>query len=264
MRVISYIVVITFFIAFASCRQASKDGASMEENEEAKAMLQGIWQEDGTDEPLMNIVSDTIFYTDEAIAPVRFKIYADSLITYGAVTNGYRIEKLTQHLFWFHSIFDEHIRLHKADEHADVNAFIHKTDVPVYEEVVKKDSVVYYNNHRYHGYVYINPSRMRITKPGLSDEGIAVDNVYYDNIIHICVYEGKTSLFAQDIRKQMFEDLIPPDFYQYAVLSDMDFGGVDAKGYRFQASFCIPDEASCYLVNLMIDKEGHIDYVLVR
>ena len=33
----------------------------------------------------------------------------------------------------------------------------------------------------------------------------SMDNVYYDNVMHICVYEGKKSLFASDITKQMFD-----------------------------------------------------------
>ena len=47
-----------------------------------------------------------------------------------------------------------------------------------------------YDNVRYRGYVYINPSKIKVMRPGVSEEGLGVDNVYYDNIIHICVYEA--------------------------------------------------------------------------
>ena len=62
-------------------------------------------------------------------------------------------------------------------------------------------------------------------RPGVSEEGLSVDNVYYDNIIHICVYEGKRSLFAKDITRQMFKHVIPDDFLKWAILSDMDLWG---------------------------------------
>ena len=54
-------------------------------------------------------------------------------------------------------------------------------------------------------------------RPGVSEEGLGVDNVYYDNIIHICVYEGRKSLYAKDITKQMFKGVVPDDFLQWAI-----------------------------------------------
>lgn len=32
---------------------------------------------------------------------------------------------------------------------------------------------------------------MRVIKTTYSEDGISMDNVYYDNVMHICVYEGK-------------------------------------------------------------------------
>ena len=42
--------------------------------------------------------------------PFAFKIIGDSLITYGARTNGYKIEKQGEHIFWFHSAVGDVIR----------------------------------------------------------------------------------------------------------------------------------------------------------
>ena len=69
---------------------------------------------------------------------------------------------------------------------------------------------------RYRAYVYINPSQMKVVKTTYSEDGISMDNIYYDNVMHICVYEGKKSLYAKDITKQMFVDVIPTDFLQQA------------------------------------------------
>ena len=89
-----------------------------------------------------------------------------------------------------------------------------------------------------------------------------VENIYYDNIIHICVYEGKNKLFGRDMRKEDFEPLLPKEYYQRSILSDMDFIGVNEKGYQYQANLCIPNSASCYLVNISIAKNGDITYEL--
>ena len=69
-------------------------------------------------------------------------------------------------------------------------------------EVIKKDSIVIYKNTRYRGYVYINPSKMKVFKTSYSENGISVDNVYYDNVIHICVYEGKKMLYGCNSKKE--------------------------------------------------------------
>ena len=78
------------------------------------------------------------------------------------------------------------------------------------------------------------------------------------------IFEGKRSLFAKDITRQMFKHVIPDDFLKWAILSDMDFMGVDAKGYHNQATVCIPDGASCYVVNITIDMDGKLSYELAR
>lgn len=247
---------------FSSCRPSLQRSSVPEEDEEAKALLQGIWLDDNTETALLKIKGDTIYYSDVASAPVAFKIIGDTLMTYGAQPTGYKIEKQGEYIFWFHSAVGDVIRLHKAENTNDSLAFVHDREIPVYSEVTKKDSVVTYNNTRYRGYVYINPSKIKVMRPSVSEEGLGVDNVYYDNIIHICVYEGKKCLFAKDITKQMFEEIVPQDFLKWAILSDMDFDGVDAKGYHYQATVCIPDGASCYMVNITISTDGQLSYKL--
>ena len=131
-------------------------------------------------------------------------------------------------------------------------------------EVIEKDQIVLFGDKRYRGYVYINPTEIKIIQPEITEEGLEVENVYYDNIIHICVYEGKNKLFGRDMKKQDFESLIPQEYFQRAILSDMEFVGVNARGYHYQANLCIPNNASCYLVDISIDKDGDITYELVQ
>ncbi len=122
-------------------------------------------------------------------------------------------------------------------------------------EVIKKDSVVVYKNTRYRGYVYINPSNMKVIKTTYSEEGMSVDNVYYDNVVHICVYEGKKLLYGKDIKKQMFSNMFSSDFIDQAVLADMKFMGVNSKGYHYQAILSIPESYIYGIVNLTIDED---------
>ena len=234
------------------------------EDSNAKEMLQGIWLDDETESPLMRVEGDTIFYADSQSAPIAFKIIRDTLYTYGNDTTYYKIDKQAEHIFWFHSITDNIIKLHKSEDFNDSLSFVREEVViPTYTEVTKRDSVVTYNGARYRAYVYINPSKMKVIRTTYSDEGIGIDNVYYDNVIHICVYEGKNLLYGQDITKKMFHTVFPEEVLSQMILTDMDFMGVNGKGYHYEATLRIPESSVYHLVDLTIDanKELHIKMV---
>ena len=113
-----------------------------------------------------------------------------------------------------------------------------------------------YNGARYRAYVYINPSKMKVIKTTYSEDGISMDNVYYDNVMHICVYEGKKSLFASDITKQMFDKVVPEDFLVQAILSDPKFLKVDRNGFHYQAILAIPESSVYSIAELEISFDG--------
>ena len=218
------------------------------EDSNAKEMLQGIWLNDETESPLMRVEGDTIFYADSQSATIAFKIIRDTLYTYGNDTTYYKIDKQAEHIFWFHSITDNIIKLHKSEDFNDSLSFVREEVViPTYTEVTKRDSVVTYNGARYRAYVYINPSKMKVIKTTYSEDGISMDNVYYDNVMHICVYEGKKSLFASDITKQMFDKVVPEDFLVQAILSDTKFFFFFRNGFHYQDILVIP-ESSVYSI----------------
>ena len=79
---------------------------------------------------------------------------------------------------------------------------------------------------RYRAYVYINPSQMKVVKTTYSEDGISMDNIYYDNVMHICVY--------------------------------------DRKGYHYQALVCIPESPVCNLVNLTISFDGKLNITAAK
>ena len=230
----------------------------------AKEWLQGTWIDDMTETPLFTAKGDTIYYIDEPAVPVAFKIIEDTLKTYGRKVSNYHIKKQGKSFIWIQSFMGDILQLSKAENSQDSLWIPRQTPKEKTDNVISKDNVVHYNNQRFRGYVYINPTNIKVHQPEITEEGLEIENIYYDNIIHICVYEGKNKLFGRDMKKQDFESLIPAEYYQRAILSDMEFGGVNAKGYQYQATLCIPNSASCYLVNISITKDGDITYELVR
>ncbi len=246
-------------ILFAACGGNKSPHSLQQEKEDlsAKELLQGIWLDDETESPLMRVEGDTIYYADAQSTPIAFKIMRDILYTYGNDTTYYKIDKQGEHIFWFHSITDNVIKLHKSEDLNDSIYFVRqKLVIPTYTEVTKRDSVVTYNGTRYRAYVYINPSKMRVIKTTYSEDGISMDNVYYDNVMHICVYEGKKSLFASDITKQMFDKVLPVDFLAQSILSDTKFVKVNRNGFHYQAILAIPESSVYSIAELEISFDG--------
>lgn len=244
----------------AACMGKQGETAAGEDTT-AKQMLQGIWIDDETDMPQIHVKGDSIYYADPQNVPVAFQIRHDTIYLYGSRTLAYRIDRQTEYSFWFHALEDEIMRLHKSENPEDALVFNHQ-EVEVIStttEVVKKDSVVMYKGTRYHGYVYINPSKMKVIKTSYSEGGIGVDNVYYDNVIHICIYEGKRELYGKDITKKMFKEIFPDELLQQLILADMDFMGVDDSGYRYRATLSLPESSVYNLVNLTIGFDNRLD-----
>ena len=111
-KFIAFIIVPLLF----SCSGKQSQSISIQENHEMKAMLQGTWLDDGTESPMIHIKGDSIHYMTPGIQPVAFRIINDSLITYGAETTSYHIEKQNEFMFWIQSDMGDIIRLNKADE----------------------------------------------------------------------------------------------------------------------------------------------------
>lgn len=244
---------------------AEERNSAPEEDLGAKRNLQGIWLDKETENVLLRIKGDSIYYPDTMNLPVKFMICGDTLYLSGENVVTYPIDKMGQYIFNFHSATGEIIRLIRSENPDDTLLFIHKQPKPLtYTEVVKKDTVVMYDNKRYHCYVYVNPTRQKVYKTCYTDEGIAVDNVYYDNVIHICVYQGKNCLFSRDYNKKSFAGVVPDDFLTQAILSNMMFCKADAEGCHFYATVCIPDDSSSYTVNICVEYNGHVKMSLLE
>jgi len=231
------------------------------EDTKAKQLLQGIWIDSDNEIPLMNIMGDTIYHSDPQNIPVYFKIIKDSLYTFGNSITSYHIDRQTAYTFWFHSLSGSIIKLHKSENANDSLNFSGSSQevIPTYSEITQRDSIVFYNNTRYRAYVYINPSKMKVTKTVYSGEGFSVDNVYYDNVIHICVYKGAEKIYAKDITKQMFDQVVSEDFLSDAILADINFVRINSSGFLYQANICVPESYVCRLVNLTVGFDGQLN-----
>ena len=258
---IKFITTSLLTILLIACNNTKKQNSlEQSENVKAKELMQGIWIDDESDIPLLFIKGDTIYYANSQSTPVYFKIIKDTLYTFGNELARYQIDKQTEYSFSFHSLADNIVKLHKSEDPNDSLAFSGKPVeiIPTYTEVTQKDCVVFYNGIRYRAYVYINPSKIKVIKTTYSEEGISMDNIYYDNIMHICIYEGRKCLFSSDITKQMLENVISTDFLQQSILSEMNFKNVDRKGFHYQATVCIPESSVCNIADLSVSFDGKL------
>lgn len=252
-------------LSLASCWQRQPSSAAPPEELEdtaAKAMLQGVWQEELTEEVVFRAEGDTVYYPDPDALPARFRIVGDSL---ELGSHRYAIVRQTEHLLWFLGPTGEVTKLVRSEDADDTLAFIRKpAEVLTLREVLKIDSVVNYGGERYHWYIAFNPTRYRVTKTSYNSEGVAVENVYYDNIIHISLYHGARCLFSRDFKKSMYEGEVPASFLEQAILGNMQYSLTDSRGVHFDATLCIPDEASCYLVETIIGFDGQLSLKLLE
>ncbi len=244
---------------------AANGAAALSEDPEARQALQGIWTDRETETVLFCIRGDTVYYPDTLSVPVRFFVWRDTFYLVGTDTTSYPISQIGRKAFSFHTSTGDAVRLVRSENPDDTLYFTRREPVTLtYSEVVKKDTVVYHNGERYHCYVYVNPSKQKVYKTGYTDEGIAVENVYYDNIIHICVYKGRECLFSRDYSKRDFAGIVPDNILEQAILSNMVAGKADSRGCHFQATVGIPDDAGCYMVDIRVDYDGHPQMALME
>lgn len=258
---------LSLFLLFAvitGCKDKASGGNDVTENKEAESLLQGIWKDNDTEEVTFKVEGDSIFYPDSTSLPTAFKVYGDTLVM-GTPSAKYPIEKQTTHLFWFKNQNGDLIKLVKSEDTADTLAFAdEQPKVLTYNEVVKRDTVVNYGGERYHCYIAINPTKYKVVRTTYNNDGVGVDNTYYDNIIHISVFKGAAQLYSRDFRKQMYARFVPKQFLSQSILSDMVFNKVDGNGFHFNATICVPDGASCYMLDTKISLHGKMSMELLE
>lgn len=256
-------IILVACVLMVGCSGQGGSSESSKESREAKAMLQGVWLDEETGDVTFRVKGDTIYYADSTSMPAYFKIVKDSLVL--ASGTKYGITKQTEHLFWFANQSGDVVKLTKSDDADDEKVFVHDTPkILTYNHQVKLDSVVNYNGERYHWYIAINPTKYKVSKRTYNDDGMEVENIYYDNIMHIAVFKDAQRVYSSDFRKQQYASKVPKDFINDAILGNMEYSHIDEEGLHFKATLCIPDGASCYLVENIIDYHGKMSMKLVE
>ena len=249
-------IILLLALLTASCGRHGSSSDRLKESSEAKALLQGIWTDQTSEAVVFKIAGDSIYYPDSTSQTAYFRVLDDTLY----INNSrYHIEKQSEHLLWFTGQDGELVKLQKTDTEDTEEAF-QKTapQILTLTDVLKKDTVVMYDGNRYHLYIAINPTRYKVVRHTLNDDGLDVENVYYDNIIHLSIYQGNRKIFGRDFRKKMFEHQVDEVFLSQAVLNDMVFDHVDSEGIHVNSSLCMPGDASCYLIKHVITFDGQL------
>ena len=152
------------------------------------------------------------------------------------------------------------MKLVLSEDANDADFFLSKRPQALNQGVlIKRDTVVKFQDKPYHCYIQVNPTTYKVIKSSWNDEGVEVDNVYYDNIINLNVYSGARRLFHSDIKKQQFSGVVPADFLNQSVFSDLILKSVDAEGIHFQASLVMPDETmNSFQIMVTISYNGNM------
>lgn len=249
---------------FVACKGKSGATADATEDIEAKKMLQGIWIDGDIGDVTFKVDGDNILYPDSTSQSATFKIVGDTLVI--GTDDKYPIVKRSSQTLWFENPNGDVVKLNKSNDPDDALVFTResKHTVPIITEVVKKDTVVMYAGERYHCYIAINPTKYKVVNTTYNPDGVAVDNVYYDNIIHLSIYKGGNKLYSKDLDKKMYARFVPKQILAQSILSGMEFYKIDNRGFHFNTTICIPDNASCYMLDTYVSQKGQLAMELIE
>lgn len=248
---------ITLALLLLSCSEKRKTENNQAEDTKAKAMLAGVWVDADEGNVVFKIKGDSIFYPDSASQPVRFAVYPDTLVMYGNSVSKYKILTIAEHVLEFKTTNGDVVKVVKSDDPYDAEQFKTSSAVTLNQRMlIKRDTVVMQGDKKYHCYVQVNPTTYKVFRSSYNDEGIEVDHVYYDNIIHLSVFQGAQKIFSHDFKKADFSALVPQNMLSSAVLSDMLLDGIDANGIRYTTYLAIPESPSSYVVNVVVSYQG--------
>ncbi len=255
-----FLPIIALSLTLGGCRKQGQKNEPVSENLAAKKNLQGIWLDENGEDVAFRIKGDSVYFPDSTSAPSYFRVVSDTLVMEGQnnVTK-YAIVRQTPHVFVFVNTSGERIKLVKTEDNSFMDMFLEKQPIALNQNrLVKRDTVVYHNDEKYHCYVQINPTTYKVAKTTYNDDGVAVDNIYYDNIIHLSIFNGNDKLFSRDFRKSDFAKYIEESALQQSVFSDLTLNSIDNGGFHYFATMAIPDSSISYMVELNVGFDGKL------
>lgn len=258
------ILTIGCLAALTGCGKKSESATVVKEDVNAKKMLQGIWLNDDADDVAFRVKGDTIYYPDSTSRPMYFYIYSDTLVMRGVNEVKYPIVKQAAHLFEFKNQGGDIIKLIKTSDKTYLEAFQEQHPVALNQNtLIKRDTIVNHVDEKYHLYVQVNPTTYKVYKSNFNDDGVQIDNVYYDNIVNVNIFHGANKVFSRDFRKSDFNKKVPSAFLTQAVLSDMVFDKIDKDGIHYLAILAQPDSSLSYQVKVIVSFDGHLKILSV-
>ena len=241
----------------SGCGNSGKQPEAPAEDLKAKAMLAGIWIDSDEENVVFKIKGDTIYYPDSTTQPVKFKIVQDTMVLLGNTVSKYPIVHKSEHLFEFKNQDNDIVKLVRSEDPNDSLSFVrHRPIVLNQGKVIKSDTIVTYSGQKYHSYVQVNPTTFKVYRSFYNAEGMEIENIYYDNIIHVSVFKGATKLFSKDFRKNDFVKAVPSSMLKQCVLSDIRLSESDAEGFHYITQLAIPDSPSSFVVELIVTFNG--------
>lgn len=251
------IAILTTAIVICGCKKTVKQPAQVQEDREAKAELAGIWIDADEETVVFKIKGDTVYYPDSTSRPVPFRIVGDTMFLMGNNVSKYPIVRRSARVFEFKNTNSETIKLVKSEDLNDSLLFVrHRITQLNQGKTIKNDTVVMFSDRRYHSYVQINPTTYKVYRTFYNAEGIEIENIYYDNIIHVSIFSGKNKVFSKDFTKSDFAAAVPRNMLKQSVLSDIKLISLSEDGLHYQTQLAIPDSPTRFLVELVISYTG--------
>lgn len=250
----------------SSCGNSkATDKQEQEEDLQAKKMIQGIWINEDQGSCAFRAKGDTIFYPDSLSEPVKYRIFADTLFLENSQSTKYHILKLTEHTLRFVNSDGDEVALSKTNDADYIAVFEHEkpktTDINQ-GRLIKRDTVMITGEKRFHAYSQVNPTTYKVLRQTVNEEGVSVDQAYYDNIVHIAVYNGSKALINRDYRKDDFAKLVPKEYISRCILSDITIEKATAEGVHFTAILTEPDTYTSYHINIIVDANGKVNMTI--
>ncbi len=245
----------------ASCGNTPEKNNTPTEDLEAKETIQGIWVDELEGNCVFRAKGDTIYYTDSLSEPVRFHVYADTLYLESSHPTKYHLNKLSDHVLRFVNNDGDEISLVKSDDKSLVSLFekIKKSIGHINQgELIKRDSILSVGDKRLHAYVQVNPTTFKVYHQSVNDDGVTVDHAYFDNIIHLALFDGARKVINRDYRKKDFAAYVPKEYIDKCILSDIIIEKATPEEVTFVAILSTPDTYTSYHINIVVAIDGNV------
>lgn len=257
------VAILLVTVSFAcSCNGGGKSDVSVDSQEdlEAKKKLQGTWKNDLEGDYVFSFKGDSIYFTDSVSIPASFCVINDTLIVNSSKPVKYAIKSLNSTQFTFINmngdevelVKDEAVDLSSIGQHAQAQTNVNQG------KTIKNDSVMNVGSHRYHVYTQVNPTTYKVFQQTTNDDGLNVEQIFYDNIVYVGVFDGGQKIFGQDFAKKAFEQKVPKNYLSNAILSEITIDKATTEGINLTAILAIPNSSTTFHVNMLISQEGKV------